>query len=55
MIELGTFEDKLNKMLKDGELTIQALRQILSAQNIEVDFTVDVRVFNNKVSLSFGA
>ena len=41
LIELGTFEDKLNKMLKDGELTIQALRQILSAQNIEVDFTVD--------------
>jgi histidyl-tRNA synthetase len=28
-------------MLKDGELTAQALRQILSAQNIEVDFTVD--------------
>lgn len=41
LIELSTFEDKLNKMLKDGELTIQALRQILSAQNIEVDFTVD--------------
>lgn len=41
LIELGTFKAKLNEMLKDGELTAQALRQILSAQNIEVDFTVD--------------
>lgn len=41
LIELGSFKAKLNEMLKDGELTVQALRQILSAQNIEVDFTVD--------------
>lgn len=41
LIELGSFKAKLNEMLKDGELTVQALRQILSAQNIEVDFTVN--------------
>ena len=41
LIDLSTFKAKLEEMLKDGELTVQQLRQILSAQNIEVDFTVD--------------